>query len=89
LYALDATTFESLDGVTRVTFALAADGTVSGASVSRSAGHESIATSREPLRGVVTIVDSADEAAGAGMLRRGVVTIYDVVDLATSGVAAN
>jgi len=89
LYALDATTFESLDGVTRVTFAPAADGTVSGASVSRSAGHESIATSREPLRGVVTIVDSADEAAGAGMPRRGVVTIYDVVDLATSGVAAN
>ena len=89
LYAVDATTFASLDGATRVTFALNADGTVSGASLSGSAVNESIATSREPLRGVVTIVDSVDEAATAGLLRRGVVTIYDVVDLATSGVAAN
>jgi len=88
LYALDATRFETLDGATRVTFTLDADGTVSGASLS-GAAHDSIATSREPLRGVVSIVDSVDEAAKAGFLRHGVVTIYDVVDLATGGIAAN
>jgi hypothetical protein len=88
LRALDATRFESLDGATRVTFTFDADGTVSGASVS-SFGRDSIATAREPLRGVVTIVDPNDEAATDGLLRRGVVTIYDVVDLVASGVAAN
>lgn len=87
LYARDATTFESQDGATRVTFSLDADGTVSGASVYGSAGHEPVPTTREPLRGIVTIVDSLDEASAG--LRRGIVTIIDVVEVAGRVAAAN
>ena len=89
LRAVDSATFESADGAVRVTFSLAADGDVSGASITGAGTREAVATTREPLRGVVTILDSVDEAAAAGVLRRGVVTIYDVTDFATGGVAAN
>ena len=60
---------------------------MSGASIVR-ASEQAVATTREALRGIVTILDSSEEIAAAG-LRRGVVTIIDVVnDLATSAVAS-
>jgi hypothetical protein len=69
------------------TFAFAGDGEVSGASIVR-ASEQAVATTREALRGIVTILDSSEEIATAG-LRRGVVTIIDVVnDFATSAVAS-
>jgi hypothetical protein len=71
-----------------VTFAFADDGEVSGASIAR-ATEQAVATTREALRGIVTILDSSEEIAAAG-LRRGIVTIIDVVDdVATSAVGPN
>ena len=71
-----------------VTFAFADDGEVCGASIAR-ATEQAVATTREALRGIVTILDSSEEIATAG-LRRGIVTIIDVVnDVATSAVAPN
>jgi hypothetical protein len=88
LRALDAQTFAAIAGEIRVLFAFAADGEVSGASVYRGTEPQAVATTREPLRGIVTILDSADEIATAG-LRRGVVTIVDIAnDLATSAIAS-
>jgi hypothetical protein len=88
LHALDARTFATADADVRVTFAFAGDGEVSGASVFR-ASERAVATTHEALRGIVTILDSTDEIATAG-LRRGVVTIVDVVNnLATSAVASS
>ena len=67
---------------------VADDGEVSGASIVR-ATEQAVATTREALRGIVTILDSSEEIATAG-LRRGIVTIIDVVnDVATSAVAPN
>jgi hypothetical protein len=87
LHALGAQTFADSDGDIRVTFAFAGDGEVSGASIVR-ASEQAIATTREALRGIVTILDSSEEIATAG-LRRGVVTIIDVVsDYAASVVAS-
>jgi hypothetical protein len=87
LHALGAQNFMAADGDVSVTFAFAGDGEVSGASIVR-ASEEAIATTREALRGIVTILDSSEEIAAAG-LRRGVVTIIDVVnDVATSAVAS-
>ena len=87
LRAFDAQTFAADDGDVRVTFAVADDGEVRGASIVR-ASEQVIATTREALRGIVTILDSSEEIATAG-LRRGVVTIIDVVsDIATSAVAS-
>jgi hypothetical protein len=89
LRALDATNFASDDGAIRVTFAFTADGEVSGASISGTDARAAVATTREPLRGVVTILDSIEDAAPAGFMRRGIVTIYDILDdVASSGVAA-
>jgi hypothetical protein len=88
LRALGAHSFAAADGNVLVTFAFADDGEVSGASISR-ASEQASATTREALRGIVTILDSSKEIATAG-LRRGVVTIIDVVnDLATGAVAAS
>jgi len=87
LHAFDTQTFAAADGDVRVTFAFADDGEVKGASIAR-ASEQAIATTREALRGIVTILDSSEEIATAG-LRRGVVTIIDVVsDIATSAVAS-
>ena len=87
LRAFDAQTFAAADGDVRVTFAFDDDGGVSGASIVR-VSQQAIATTREALRGIVTVLDSSEEIAAAG-LRRGVVTIIDVVsDIATSAVAS-
>ncbi len=85
LRAVDAASFESADGAIRVSFQLAADGQVSGASISGLDAREAAATTRTPLRGIVTIFDSVEDAAEAGFMRRGVVTIHDVM---TSGITA-
>jgi hypothetical protein len=88
LRALGAQSFATDDAGVHVTFAFAGDGEVSGASIV-CASEQAVATTREALRGIVTILDSSEEIATAG-LRRGVVTIVDVVnDLATSAVASN
>jgi len=88
LYALGAQTFATADADVRVTFAFAGDGEVSGASVVH-ASEQAVAATREALRGIVTILDTSEQIATAG-LRRGVVTIIDVVnDVATSAVASN
>ncbi len=88
LRALGAQSFATDDADVRVTFTLAGDGEVSGGSIVR-ASERAVATTREALRGVVTILDSSEQTATAG-LRRGVVTIVDVVnDLATSIVASS
>jgi hypothetical protein len=87
LHALGPQLFTDADGDIRVTFAFAGDGEVSGASIVR-ASEQAVATTREALRGIVTILDSSEEIATAG-LRRGVVTIIDVVsDYAMSAVAS-
>ena len=87
LHALGAQTFAAADGDVNVTFAFADSGEVIGASIVR-ASEQAVATTREALRGIVTILDSSEQIATAG-LRRGVVTIVDVVnDLATSPIAA-
>jgi hypothetical protein len=87
LRALGAQSFTTSDGDVNVTFAFADDGEVSGASIVR-ASEQAIATTRRALRGIVTILDSSEQIATAG-LRRGVVTIIDVVnDLATTAVAS-
>jgi len=88
LRAVDACTFAAIGADVRMTFTLEANGVVSGASVYRADAHEVVATTRAPLRGIVTIIDSADEAATASVLRRGIVTIVDVPDVATTGVAS-
>jgi hypothetical protein len=89
LRALDAATFESADGAIRVSFDFAADGEVSGASIAELDARETVATTREPLRGIVTIIDPIEDAAAAGLLRRGVVTIEDVAgEVAAIGVTA-
>ena len=88
LHALGAQSFSSDDADVHVTFAFADDGEVSGASIVR-ATEQAVATTREALRGIVTILDSSEQIATAG-LRRGIVTIIDVVnDVATSAVAPN
>ena len=87
LHAVGPLSFAADDADVRVTFAFASDGEVSGASIAR-ASEQAVATTREALRGIVTILDSSEQIAAAG-LRRGVVTIIDVVnDLATSAVAS-
>jgi hypothetical protein len=87
LRALGAQSFAAADGDVQLTFMFGADGEVSGASIVR-ASEQAVATTREALRGIVTILDSSEEIATAE-LRRGVVTIIDVVnDLATSAVAS-
>jgi hypothetical protein len=87
LRAVGAQSFATDDADVRVTFAFAGDGEVSGAAIVH-ASEQAVATTREALRGIVTILDSSEEIATAG-LRRGVVTIIDVVtDLATSAVAS-
>ena len=87
LYAIGAQSFAAADGDVHVTFTFGGDGEVSGASIVRTS-EKAIATTREALRGIVTILDSSEEIATAG-LRRGVVTIIDVVsDLATTAVAS-
>jgi len=88
LRAFGAQSFATDDADVHVTFAFAGDGEVSGASIVH-ASEQAVATTREALRGIVTILDSSEEIATAG-LRRGVVTIIDVVnDLATSAVASS
>ena len=87
LHAVGPLSFAAEDADVQVTFAFAGDGEVSGASIVR-ASEQAVATTREALRGIVTILDSSEQIATAG-LRRGVVTIIDVVnDLATSAVAS-
>jgi hypothetical protein len=87
LHALGVRSFTTDDGDVSVTFAFADNGEVSGASIVR-ASEQAVATTREALRGIVTILDTSEEIATAG-LRRGVVTIIDVVnDLASSAVAS-
>ena len=87
LHSLGTRTFAAADGDVNVTFAFGADGEVIGASIAR-ASEQAIATTREALRGIVTILDSSEQIATAG-LRRGVVTIIDVVnDFATSPIAS-
>jgi len=88
LRAVDGRGFAAVGVDFRITFAFDANGDVSGASVYRADAHEAVATTRTPLRGIVTIIDPSDEAATAGLLRHGVVTIVDVPDVAASGVAA-
>src|SRR3954471_3556621 len=78
LHALGAQSFATDDADVHVTFAFAGDGNVSGASIFR-ASEQAVATTREALRGIVTILDSSEEIATAE-LRRGVVTIIDVVN---------
>ncbi len=88
LHALGAQTFATDDADVRVTFSLADDGEVRGASIVRGS-EQALAATREALRGIVTILDTSEQIATAG-LRRGVVTIVDVVnDVATSVVASN
>jgi hypothetical protein len=87
LRALGARSFAAADGDVSVTFAFADNGEVIGASIVR-ASEQAIATTRQALRGIVTILDSSEDVATAG-LRRGVVTIIDVVsDLASGAVAS-
>ena len=88
LHAVGPLSFAAEGADVHVTFAFAGDGEVSGASIVR-ASKQAIATTREALRGIVTILDTSEQIATAG-LRRGIVTIVDVVnDLATSAVASN
>ena len=88
LHAVGPLSFAADGTDVHVTFAFADDGEVSGASIAR-ATEQAVATTREALRGIVTILDSSEEIATAG-LRRGIVTIIDVVnDVATSAVASN
>jgi len=87
LHVVGPLSFAAEDADVQVMFAFAGDGEVSGASIVR-ASEQAVATTREALRGIVTILDSSEQIATAG-LRRGVVTIIDVVnDLATSAVAS-
>jgi hypothetical protein len=87
LHAVSPLSFAADGADVQVTFAFAGDGEVSGASIV-GASEQAVATTREALRGIVTILDSSEEIATAG-LRRGVVTIIDVVnDFATSAVAS-
>ena len=87
LRALGAQSFSSDDADVHVTFAFGRDGEVSGASIARAS--EDVATTREALRGIVTVLDSSEQIATAG-LRRGIVTIVDVVnDLATNALASS
>src|SRR5262249_53732320 len=86
LRAVDACTFVAVGADVQVMFTFDADGEVSGASVYRSVARDAVATTRAPLRGIVTIIDPNDGEIVA-LPRRGVVTIVDVPDVATSGVA--
>jgi hypothetical protein len=87
LHAVGPLSFAADGADVQVTFAFAGDGEVSGASIVH-ATEQAVATTREALRGIVTILDSSEQIATAG-LRRGIVTIVDVVnDLATSAVAS-
>lgn len=86
LHAVDGRNFAAIAAGVRVTFSFDANGEVSGASVYRADALQAVATTRTPLRGVVTIIDSVDEAAGH--LRHGIVTIIDVPSVAEGGVAA-
>jgi hypothetical protein len=88
LHAVGPLSFAADGADVHVTFAFAGDGEVNGASIVR-ATEQAVATTREALRGIVTILDSSEQIATAG-LRRGIVTIIDVVnDVATSAVAPN
>ena len=87
LRALGDASFAAASGDVNVTFAFADSGEVIGASIAR-ASEQAVATAREALHGIVTIFDSSEEIATAG-LRRGVVTIIDAVnDFATSSIAS-
>jgi hypothetical protein len=87
LHAVGPLSFVADGADVHVTFVFAGDGEVIGASIVH-ASEQAVATTRQALRGIVTILDSSEEIATAG-LRRGVVTIIDVVnDLATSAVAS-
>ena len=92
LRTVDGRSFAAVGADIRMTFAFDANGEVSGASVYRTAANEdaneAVATTRTPLRGIVTIIDSVEEAAIAGLLRHGIVTIIDVLNVAEGGVAA-
>jgi hypothetical protein len=87
LRAEDARNFVAVGADVRVTFTFDAGGEVSAANVYRSAANEAVATTRAPLRGIVTIIDSHEDAVTAA-LPRGVVTIIDVPDVATTVVAS-
>src|SRR5262249_19209072 len=58
LHALGAQSFAADNGDVRVTFAFADSGEVIGASIVR-ASEQAIATTRQALRGIVTILDSS------------------------------
>jgi hypothetical protein len=64
LHALDAQSFAAAAGELRVTFAFAADGAVSGASLYRDT-ERAVVTSRIALRGIVTILDVSDVLAAS------------------------
>lgn len=89
LRAVDARNFIAVGADVHMTFNFDVDGEVSGASVYGCIGHDAVATTRAPLRGVVTIIDSNDDTVLAALPRRGIVTIVDVPDVATNGIAAN
>src|SRR5262249_37547849 len=88
LRAENARNFSAVGVDVQMTFIFDVDGEVSGASVYGSVARDPVATTRAPLRGIVTIIDAQDDAVLAALPRRGIVTIVDVPDAATASVAS-